>query len=48
MPKQPNDKSRLDETKRLMGALMKMKPKPHEEMKVGMKNKPTAKPKKQK
>jgi hypothetical protein len=25
----------LDETKRLMGALVRMKPKPHEEMKVG-------------
>ena len=29
-----NEKS-LQETKRLMGALMRMKPKPHEEMKVG-------------
>jgi hypothetical protein len=29
---------RLDETKRLMGALVRMKPKPHEEMKL--KNKP--------
>ena len=26
---------RLDETKRLMGALVRMKPRPHEEMKVG-------------
>jgi hypothetical protein len=25
----------LDETKRLMGALVRMKPKPHEDMKVG-------------
>jgi hypothetical protein len=25
----------LGETKRLMGALVRMKPKPHEEMKVG-------------
>jgi hypothetical protein len=32
------DKS-LDETKRLMGALVRMKPKPHEEMKVGKKTK---------
>ena len=30
----------LDDTKRLMGALVRMKPKPHEEMKVG---KPTKK-----
>jgi len=30
----PND---LDETKRLMGALVRMKPKPHEEMKIGKK-----------
>jgi hypothetical protein len=30
----------LTETKRLMGALVRMKPKPHEEMKV---NKPTKK-----
>jgi hypothetical protein len=27
----------LDQTKRLMGALVRMKPKPHEEMKVGKK-----------
>ena len=27
----------LDSTKRLMGALVRMKPKPHEEMKVGKK-----------
>jgi hypothetical protein len=27
----------LDETKRLMGALVRMKPKPHEDMKVGKK-----------
>ena len=25
----------LDETKRLMGALVRMKPKPHEDMKLG-------------
>ncbi len=30
-------KSEMDETKRLMGALVRMKPKPHEEMKVGKK-----------
>lgn len=29
----------LDETKRLMGALVRMKPKPHEKMKVGKKTK---------
>jgi hypothetical protein len=29
----------LDETKRLMGALVRMKPKPHEEMKIGKKAK---------
>lgn len=29
----------LDDTKRLMGALVRMKPKPHEEMKVGKKAK---------
>jgi len=29
--------SDLDQTKRLMGALVRMKPKPHEEMKVGKK-----------
>ena len=27
----------FDETKRLMGALVRMKPKPHEEMKIGKK-----------
>jgi hypothetical protein len=32
-------KSKLDETKRLMGALVRMKPKPHEEMKIGKKAK---------
>jgi hypothetical protein len=35
----------LDGTKRLMGALVRMKPKPHEDMKVGKKAK-KAKPKK--
>ena len=33
---------KLQETKRLMGALLRMPPKPHSEMKLG---KPTAKPK---
>ncbi len=33
------DRKTLDETKRLMGALVRMKPKPHEEMKVGKKAK---------
>lgn len=28
-------KSDLDETKKLMGALVRMKPKPHDEMKIG-------------
>jgi hypothetical protein len=28
-------KSDLDEAKRLMGALVRMKPKPHDEMKIG-------------
>jgi hypothetical protein len=27
----------VEETKRLMGALVRMKPKPHEEMKIGKK-----------
>jgi hypothetical protein len=35
----------LDETRRLMGALVRMKPKQHEDMKVGKKAK-TKKPKK--
>jgi hypothetical protein len=30
---------KLEDTKRLMGALVRMKPKPHEEMKVGKKAK---------
>ena len=34
MAKSPDD---LRGTKRLMGALVRMKPKPHEEMKVGKK-----------
>jgi hypothetical protein len=42
-------KDDLDETKKLMGALVRMKPKPHEEMKVGKKSsKPKKKAKKQK
>jgi hypothetical protein len=32
-------KESLDDTKRLMGALMRMKPKPHEDMKIGKKAK---------
>jgi hypothetical protein len=31
------DKDQLEKTKQLMGALVRMKPKPHEEMKVGKK-----------
>lgn len=34
MAKVPNP---LEDTKRLMGALVRMKPKPHEDMKVGKK-----------
>ena len=33
----------LDETKRFMGALVRMKPKPHEEMKIGKKAIPNPK-----
>jgi hypothetical protein len=33
----------IEETKRLMGALVRMKPKPHEEMKVGKKKAKTVK-----
>jgi hypothetical protein len=36
-------KDDLDETKRLMGALVRMKPKLHEDMKVGKKKEKTAK-----
>ena len=39
-----NSKCDLESTKRLMGALVRMKPKPHEEMKVGKKTKKTKKP----
>jgi hypothetical protein len=34
--------SELDETKRLMGALVRMKPKPHEDMEVGKKKRKAA------
>ncbi len=41
------EKKSLDETKRIMGALVRMKPKQHEEMKIGKKKKQSArKPKK--
>lgn len=33
----------LEETKKLMGSLVRMKPKPHEEMKIGKKEKPKKK-----
>jgi hypothetical protein len=33
----------IEKTKQLMGALVRMKPKPHEEMKVGKKAKKTKK-----
>jgi hypothetical protein len=33
----------LDDTKSLMGALVRMKPKSHEEMKIGKKKKPKKK-----
>jgi hypothetical protein len=36
--------SQLDATKKLMGALVRMKPKPHEDMKIG-KSKKANKPK---
>jgi hypothetical protein len=35
----PKTKGGLESTKKLMGALVRMKPKPHEEMKVGKKGK---------
>jgi hypothetical protein len=38
----------LGETKRLMGALVRMKPKPHEHMKVGKKAKKKKVPRKKK
>jgi hypothetical protein len=37
---------KLEDTKKLMGALVRMKPKPHEEMKVGKKRSPKKKVKK--
>jgi hypothetical protein len=40
------DQSEVEGTKRLMRALVSMKPKPHEDMKVGKKAKKKAKPKK--
>jgi hypothetical protein len=43
--KKPKDE-RLEGTKHLMAALVRMKPKPHEEMKVGKKKKPARKKKK--
>jgi hypothetical protein len=36
------DPDQIEQTKRLMGALVRMKPKPHEEMKVGKKGKKKA------
>jgi hypothetical protein len=39
-------KDQMDATKKLMGALVRMKPKPHEEMKVGKKKKTDPKRKK--
>jgi len=41
-------KKDLDKTKRLMGALVRMKPKPHEKMKINKKQKSSKKPKKKK
>jgi hypothetical protein len=40
------DSENLSKTKALMGALMRMKPKPHQDMKVGKKAKKKTKPKK--
>jgi hypothetical protein len=37
------DSKEMEQTKRLMGALVRMKPKPHEEMKVGKKAKKSKK-----
>jgi hypothetical protein len=39
------DSKEIEGTKRLMGALMRMKPKPHEEMKIAKKAKPKARKK---
>jgi hypothetical protein len=41
----PRTAKELEDTRRLMGALVRMKPKPHEDMKVGKKKK-KSKPKK--
>jgi hypothetical protein len=38
-----NRRENLDDTKRLMGALVRMKPKPHEKMKIGKVTPPKAK-----
>jgi hypothetical protein len=38
----------ISETKRLMGALVRMKPKPHEEMKLGIKKRKIRKNKNEK
>jgi len=42
------NKNELDDTKRLMGALVRMRPKPHEEMKIGKKSSAKKKRKKAK
>jgi hypothetical protein len=39
-----NNRDKIDGTKRLMGALVRMKPKPHEELKGGGKKKKTLSP----
>lgn len=39
-----DSKDGLNQTKRLMGALVRMKPKPHEEMKVGKTKREVGKP----
>ena len=36
-----SERSVIDHTKRLMGALLRMKPKPHEDMKLGKKEGPS-------
>jgi hypothetical protein len=41
MAKAPDRDDKLENAKRLMGALVRMKPKPHEEIKVGKKAKAT-------
>jgi hypothetical protein len=37
MAKNPRDNEEIERTKSLMGALVRMKPKPHEDMKIGKK-----------